>query len=173
MFRSSDGSAPFRAPRFGGTAPRVRFVPIFALTMSAVCLAGCRKEPIDPARAVLTLLDDVHHADEDPERARRVVASLPAASRHDLDERAKRASVILGRRVEAAELVADAFVITRFEPMRTKTDIRGDHAVVELFGANEAVEHGRVTCVREGDHWVVELPFSETTPRETTDRPRR
>jgi hypothetical protein len=145
---------------------------LFALALACASVAACRKESPDPARTVLSLVDDVRRADEDPERAKHVVASLPAATRRDLDERAKRASIILGRRVEPTELVADAFVVTRFDPVRTTTTIRNDRATVELFGANEAVEHARVTCILDGDHWAVELPFSETTSREATERPR-
>ncbi len=110
---------------------------------------------------VLAFIDDLRHVDEDVERARRVVAVLPASSRRDLEERARRASVVLGRRVEAPELIADAFVVLRFDPVRARSDIHGDHAVVELFGTNEATEHGRITCVRDGSRWSIEVPFSE------------
>jgi hypothetical protein len=138
---------------------------------AALALAGCRKDTDDPARTVVAFLDDLRRADEDLERARRVVAALPASTRRDLEERAGRASVVLGRRVEAPELIVDAFVVLRFEPVRTTSAVKGDRAVVELFGANEAVEHGRVTCVREGDRWAVEVPFSsDASGREPSER---
>ncbi len=141
------------------------------LTLAAVTI-GCRKEVDDPGRAVVGFLDDLRHADEDLERAKRALASLPEPSRRDLDERAKRASVVLGRRVEPSELLIDAFMVTRFEPLRTTSEVRGERAVVELFGANEAVEHGRVTCVREGERWAVEIPFSGVTSTGPADRPK-
>lgn len=150
--------------------PTLRLLTVLLLAVAALTL-GCRREVEDPGRAVMTFLDDLRHADEDLERAKRALAALPEASRRDLDERAKRASVVLGRRVEAAELLVDAFVVTRFDPVRTTSDVRGERAVVELYGANEAVEHGRVTCVREGDRWAVEIPFSgvaSSAPAERT-----
>ena len=136
-----------------------------SLALAAIALAGCRKEADDPARTVLAFLEDLRHADEDLERAKRVVAALPARSRRDLDERASRASVVLGRRVEPPELIVDAFVVVRFDPVRTASEVSGDRAVVELFGANEAVEHARVSCSREGDRWAVEVPFSTESAR--------
>ena len=131
---------------------------------TALAVIGCRKAVDDPTPGVLAFLADLRHADEDPERARRVISALPPPSRVELEERARRASVVLGRRVDAAELVADAVVVQRFEPTRATADVREDHAIVQLFGPNEAVEHGRVTCVREADSWRVELPLSDTTP---------
>ncbi len=142
--------------------PRLVLAYVLPLAVAATTL-GCRKEAEDPAHAVMTFLDDLHHADEDVVRAKAAVAALPEASRRDLEDRAKRASVVLGRRVEASELLADAFVVTRFEPVRTTSELRGERAVVELYGANEAVEHGRVTCVRERDRWAVEIPFAGFT----------
>ncbi len=153
------GWFPRPAEAASGFAVPSRHAPAFALA-AALALTGCRKEGDDPARTVLAFLEDLRRADEDLERAKRVVAALPAASRRDLDERANRASVVLGRRVEPPELIVDAFVVVRFEPVRTTSDVKGDRAVVELFGANEAVEHARVSCTREGDRWAVEVPFS-------------
>lgn len=145
-------------------------LPLSLVFAAAVACAGCRKEAEDPGRATLLFLEDLRHADEDLERAKRALAALPEATRKDLDERAKRASVVLGRRVEPTELVVDAFVVTRFEPLRTTSEVHGDRAVVELFGANEAVEHGRLTCVREGDRWAIEIPFSGTTSTAPAER---
>ena len=138
--------------------------PVFALAFAGVL--GCRAESPDPGRTVTDLLQDLRHADEDLVRARRALGALPASSRRDLDDRAKRASVILGRRVESVELIADAFIFARFEVVRTKTDLRGDRAVVEVFGANESLEHGKLNLVREGDRWAVEVPFSDATRHE-------
>jgi hypothetical protein len=149
----------------------VRSLLAFVAVLAALGASGCRKEADDPSRTVLAFLEDLRHADEDLDRAKRVVASLPAASRRELDDRANRASVVLGRRVEPPELIVDAFVVVRFEPVRTTSDVKGDRAVVELFGANEAVEHARVICAREGDHWVIEVPFSaDSSGREGTGR---
>ncbi len=152
--------------RFG---PRL---PWSLVAVAALATGACRKEVDDPGRAVVTFLEDLRHADEDLDRAKRALAALPEPSRRDLDERAKRASVVLGRRVEPAELLVDAFVVSRFEPVRTTSDVRGERAVVELFGANEAVEHARVTCVREGERWAVEIPFSGVASAAPAERPK-
>jgi hypothetical protein len=162
-------AAIFARPRSGYACVVLR--PASLAIAIALAAVGCRKEPDDPARTVVAFLEDLRHADEDLDRARRVVAALPAASRRDLEERAGRASVTLGRRVEAPELIVDAFVVLRFEPVRTRSEVKGDRAVVELFGANEAVEHARVTCAREGERWFVEVPFSsDALAREPPER---
>ena len=92
---------------------------------------------------------------EDPHAVREAYALLGPAARANLDERAQRATRVLGRRIEAHEMLAEGHFGLAFRPRAIASRAEGDHATVEVRG-NVATELALVACVKEGAAWRVE-----------------
>jgi len=112
------------------------------------CSAGARS----PEGAVRKLADASAAGDRDA-----VWGLLGPDTRRRLEEEAKRAAPVAGRRAIAPEeLIAVGWEPPRFRLTGIRLrEKRGDEAQVEVRGANGEVD--RVRCVRVGDRWAVEL----------------
>jgi hypothetical protein len=125
--------------------------------LSAVALlalvAGCRSSASSPANAVRALAEASREGDVE-----RVARLIGPKTRARLQEDARRAAVQAGRRaVPASDLLAVGWTPPRFDLERAKEISRsGDTAVVEVEGRHG--ERDRVTVVRDGPDWKVELP---------------
>jgi hypothetical protein len=112
-------------------------------------------------------LDKMEQSESDPRSIREAHALLGPAARANLEQRAERASRVLGRRVEPHEMLAEGHFGLRFRPRAMAAQVQGEHATVEVRGT-DASERALVQCIKEGGAaWKVEpeLPDVATLPR--------
>lgn len=91
-----------------------------------------------------------------PSQAKEAYALLGPAARANLQERASRASLAQGRRVEPWEMLAQGRFGLKFRPKAMRATVTGDTASVEIEGDDPTVDHATVRCAREGAVWRVE-----------------
>jgi hypothetical protein len=128
---------------------RALVVALALSTMVAGCSAGTRS----PEGAVRALGE----AAADGDRAA-VYRLLGPTTRARLEADAKHAAELSGRRSMKPE---EMLAVGWFPPRLRASDVReversGDRAVVEVIGKDG--ERERLTCVRDGGLWKVELP---------------
>lgn len=144
----------------------VAFAAVFGL---ALALAACTRAAPDatPDGAVRAWLDKMEESEEDPRAMRDAYALLGAATRANLEERARRTTQAQGRRVDPYEMLATGRFGLHFRPKTMKTTMVGDRATVEVFGDDPLVDHASVRCVHEAGGWRVEpdLPDIVTQPK--------
>lgn len=125
----------------------------------ALALAGCSRPAPDatPDGAVRVWLEKMEDSDEDPSAARDAYALLGPGARTNLAERAERASLAQGRRVDASEMLAEGRFGLKFRPKAmTVKALSATDATVEVTGADPREEHASIRCAREGAGWRVE-----------------
>ncbi len=120
--------------------------------------AGCTHEAPDatPEGAVKLFLDEMEQASDDPRRMHAAYALLGPAARANLQERAHRTTLRLGRQAEPWEMLAAGRFGLSFRPKTMHRSIVGDRASVEVFGASPQTERASVLCVHEAGGWRVE-----------------
>ncbi len=126
-----------------------------SLLIAALLVAGCSAGTRSPVGAVRALAEAA--VDGDRDAAWRLLGS---ATRKKLADHAKRTAELSGQReVPAKEMLAVGWFAPRFRvhDVREVSRTGGDHALVEVRGANEG-EVERIDCVREAGAWKVELP---------------
>jgi hypothetical protein len=103
---------------------------------------------------------------DDGRETRAAYQLMGPEARANLEERAKRASQVEGRRVEPYEMLAAGYFGLRFRPRKMKASLEGDGAVVEVLGSDPA-DRAEIRCVKEGALWRVEpaLPELQTLPK--------
>ena len=132
-----------------------RAVVLFvALTLAE----GCSRAPPDatPEGAVRLWIDRMEASSSDPRAMREVPQLLGPASRANLEERARHATLAQGRRFESWEMLAVGRFGLRFRPKAMKASVVGDRATVEVTGEDPNTERASVRCVKEGAAWRVE-----------------
>jgi hypothetical protein len=145
----------------------VRAAAAIVLAVLAVLVGCSRPQPeATPDGVVRLWLDKMEQSSDDPRAIREAYALLGPAARANLEERAQRASRVLGRRVEPYEMLAEGHFGLRFRPKAMAAQVQGDRATVEVRGS-AADERALVTCVKEGATWKVEpeLPDVATLPK--------
>jgi hypothetical protein len=100
-------------------------------------------------------------ADEDPRVVRQAYELLGPAARANLGERARRARLLQGRQIAPWEMLAFGRFGLFFRPKTMRAKVVGDHATVEVTGADAQVEHATVNCVRVATAWKVEPGFPD------------
>jgi hypothetical protein len=119
----------------------------------ALLLTACGAGARSPVGVVRTLAE----AAQAGERAE-VYQLLGPATRAKLDADARRAAALSGRRAVPPE---EMLAVGWFAPRFALDDVRelersGERATVEVRG--QKGERQRITCVRDGGQWRVELP---------------
>ena len=132
------------------------------LFLFAPLLLACTRSPPDssPEGAVRAWLDRMEASTEDPRATKDAYALLGPAARANLEERAKRTSLLIGRRVDAWEMLAEGRFGLHFRPKTIKTSIVGDRATVEVLG-HDPLERASVRCLHEPKGWRLELDLPE------------
>ena len=133
-----------------------RGVLLGAVAGVALLVAACSHPPPDstPDGVVRLFLDDVEGASTDPRMMVAAYDLLGPAARANLDERAKRASRLLGRQVKPEDMLVGFGL--GFRPKQWRRAVVGDHATVEVFGADPQNEHATLGCVKQGAVWRIE-----------------
>ncbi len=121
-------------------------------------LSACSRPAPDatPEGAVRLWLEKMEASTEDPRAARDAYQLLGPRTRHNLEERAERASRAQGRRFEAHEMIAPGRFGMRFRPHAMTARIDGDTANVDVVG-EAPEERATVPCVRVGAGWRIEV----------------
>ncbi len=134
------------------------------LIAAAWLIAGCSRKPPDatPDGVVRLWLEKMEASTGDPRAAREAYTLLGPATRHNLELRAQRASLIQGRRFEPYEMLAEGRFGLRFRPKSMRVAaISGDEAKVDVVGADTATERATVACAREKGVWRIEPDLPE------------
>lgn len=147
----------------------LRDVRTAILALVLVCV-GCSRAAHDetPEGVVRLFLDKMEVATDDEPATREVFGLLGPTARANLEERARRASLTEGRRVDPADMLAPGRFGLKFRPRAMKTSIVGDRATVEVMGG-EPGERASVRLVREGEAWRIEPEFPEVGVRTKRD----
>jgi hypothetical protein len=129
---------------------------------------GCTHAPPDatPEGAVREWLSHMEGSIDDSRETKAAYDLLGPSARANLEDRAKRASQVEGRRVEPYEMIAEGHFGLRFRPQKMKASLDGDGALVLVTGT-DPVERAEIRCVKEGSGWRVEpvLPEPQTLPK--------
>jgi hypothetical protein len=141
---------------------------VFAISVLA---AGCSRHAQDATAegALRTWLERMEESQDDPTQSREAYALLGPAARANLEDRARRASQVTGRRSDPFQMLAEGRFGLKFRPKTMRTTVVGDQATVEVVGADPINEHASVRCVREAGGWRVEpdLPTLSSLPQRT------
>jgi hypothetical protein len=125
-------------------------------------LPGCDRESPDarPERVVEEFVQRMQRVHGDGKAARAAYDLLWSQAKENLNERAKRASAVAGRKVTAEEMLAPSRFSLVFTPKSYRATIQGDWAVVTATGEVPDMQQRRIQCVRENGLWrvVLELP---------------
>lgn len=153
---------------------RKREHAVLGAALVVACMASCARDVGEesPERAVSQLVDRLQRVHGNPEAARAVYDLLWAEGRANLDERARRASAVMGRQVAPEEMIAPSRAWLAFRPQRYETQVRGQWAIVTVTGESPGTQRHEVRCVEEEGRWrvVVELPeVSPIQKRETAE----
>lgn len=139
------------------------------MVLAVALLGGCTRTAPDatPEGAVHVWLDRMEESSEDQRAARDAYALLGPTARANLEERAVRASRVLGRQVAPQEMLAEGRFGLRFRPKSMTSTIQGSDAIVSVLGSSPETEHATVRCHLENGGWRVEpsLPEQSTLPR--------
>ncbi len=124
----------------------------------ASALAGCSRPPPDasPDGAVRVFLDDMEAAESDARETRHAYDLLGPVARANLEERARRTSLLQGRQVPPWDMLAAGRFGVAFRPKTMRSKIVGDRASVEVLGADPQNERATVSCIREVGGWRIE-----------------
>jgi hypothetical protein len=124
-------------------------------------LFGCSHPPPDatPEGVVRLFLDEMEAADDDSRAVRQAYDLLGPTARANLTERARRARLLQGRQFAPWDMLASGRFGLRFRPKVMRAKVVGDHATVDVTGADSQVEHATVDCVQVGPAWKVEPGF--------------
>jgi hypothetical protein len=128
------------------------------IVASALALvSGCSRAAPDatPDGALRELLDRMEVAIEDPRAMNEAYDLLGKNAKQNLEERAQRASLVQGKRVNPRDMLATGHFGLRFRPKGMTVRIEGDLATVAVTGSDPQ-ERAEVVCVREGGSWKVE-----------------
>jgi hypothetical protein len=125
--------------------------------LAIASLAACSRPAPDstPEGAVRAWLDKMESQPEDPRAARDALQLLGPSARANLEQRADRASRIMGRRVDPYEMLAEGRFGLKFRPKTMTSRIDGEKATVDIVGSDPA-EHAVITCAHEPAGWRVE-----------------
>ncbi len=137
--------------------------------LAAALALGCSHPAPDatPEGALRTWLEKMEESLDDPTTTRDAYELLGPAARANLEERARRASQVRGRRAEPYEMLAAGRFGLRFRPKSMQASVVGDQATVEVIGADPASERATVRCVREPAGWRVEPEMPAVGPLPT------
>jgi hypothetical protein len=149
------------------------------MLLALVAIPACSRPAPDatPEGAVRLWLERMEAQPEDPRAAREAYALLGPAARANLEQRAERASLGMGRRVEPQEMLAEGRFGLKFRPKSMTSHITGERATVDVMGSDPA-EHAIVVCAHEaaqepgGWGWRVEpeLPALVALPLQPSPR---
>jgi hypothetical protein len=120
-------------------------------------MSGCSRAAPDatPDGALRELLDRMEVAIEDPRAMNEAYDLLGKNAKQNLEERAQRASLVQGKRVNPRDMLATGHFGLRFRPKGMTVRIEGDLATVAVTGSDPQ-ERAEVVCVRVGGSWKVE-----------------
>jgi hypothetical protein len=125
-----------------------------------VALGGCEAEAVDgaPDRVVSEFIERMQRVHGDSKAAHQAYELLWSDARHNLAERARRASAVAGREIAPEDMLAPSRFSLAFKPKKVTAREDGDWAEVTVSGAD--AEQRVIKCVREDSHWrvVLELP---------------
>ncbi len=140
----------------------LRKSPMFRYAAAALLLVSCSRKPPDatPEGALRQWLELMEESVESPSSRKAAYALLGPKARSNLKERATRTSVVIGRRIEPYEALAQGWFSLRFRHRTMRAELVGDTANVFVEGYGDG-EHATVTCVRELGHWRVEPVLPE------------
>ncbi|HQY61781.1 MAG: hypothetical protein IPF92_31065 [Myxococcales bacterium] len=123
----------------------------------ALAALGCSRAAPDatPDGALRLFLERMEVATDDPRAMSEAYELLGKNAKHNLDERAARASLVEGKRVSPREMLAMGRFGLRFRPKNMTARVEGDSAVVSVTGSDPQ-ERADIACVREGAAWRIE-----------------
>lgn len=128
----------------------------FAAGLALMLVACTRTTPDSTPDGVLRLfLERMEVATDDPRAMAEAYDLLGKTSKKNLDERAERASLVVGKRVNPREMLATGRFGLRFRPKGMTVRVDGDLAVVAVTGSDPQ-ERAEIVCAREGAVWRVE-----------------
>lgn len=123
--------------------------------------AGCQKPPDrTPEGALREWVETMDRAAEDPRKRKEAYGLLASRARANLTERARRASILQGHRIEPYEMLDEGRFVLRFRPRTYRENTRGDLSTVQVKGYGEG-EVASVQTVLEGGAWRVDIPLPE------------
>ena len=130
---------------------------VVALALSAFSALGCSRAAPDatPDGALRLFLERMEVATDDPRAMAEAYDLLGKNAKHNLEERAARASLVQGKAVSPREMLAMGRFGLRFRPKAMTVRVEGDSAVVSVTGS-DAQERADIPCVREGAAWRIE-----------------
>jgi hypothetical protein len=132
----------------------------------ALLAVGCSRAAPDatPDGALRFWLERMEESVDDPSAGRDAYALLGPAARANLEERARHAGQVQGRRAEPYEMLAEGRFGLRFRPKSMTANVVGDQATVDVVGADPRAEHASVRCVHEAAGWRVEPELPPVSP---------
>jgi hypothetical protein len=150
-----------------------RFCTLTAGLLAISALSACQRKPPDitPEGAVRELLDRMDRIETDATEARAVYELLSSPTKHNLIERARRASTTSGREIPPQDMLAPGRFSLRFEPRKMHTRVADDRAVVDVTGIDPETDRAEVPCVLEDGRWRIEIPLPALTPVEKRPEP--
>jgi hypothetical protein len=135
-----------------------------------VCLACAQHaEEGSPERAVQEFIDRMQRVHGDTQKSKAAYDLLAAEARHELEERAERASAAIGRVVKPEEMLAPSRFYLSFQPRSWSSRTGPGWAVVTVEG--ESKEKREVRCLEENGEWKVVLDLPDLPPVERRDLP--
>jgi hypothetical protein len=145
------------------TSRRPSSLLALALALVGLVQVACEAEANDstPERVVQEFMDRMQRVHGDSHAARLAYELLWADARHNLAERAKRASAVAGREIAPEEMIAPSHFSLAYRPKKLTARTDGDWAEVTVLGESNEAAPRAVKCVREDGHWrvVLELPL--------------
>jgi hypothetical protein len=147
-----------------------------AVLASALWLA-CREPPPNatPEGAVRELARELAELDGDTGSGERAFVLLSEETRKNLELRAERYSAASGKHIPPHRMLAPASFNQRFEAERYESEIRGNQALVKVYGVLED-DFAAIPCVLEDGLWRVHVelpPLPPVVVRPRDEAPRK
>jgi hypothetical protein len=131
----------------------------------ALAIASCSRAAPDstPDGALRLFLEKMEASNDNARAIREAYALLGPDARKSLEERARRAGQLQGKRVEPYQMLAEGRFGLRFRPKTMKPNVAGDRATIDVVG-DDPKERATVRCVHEAAGWRVEPDLPEPPP---------
>ena len=144
--------------------PYIRRRRLF-LGLGAWMLTACEDddETRVPAEVVREFVELLHIYDGRPEDAQAIFNLLSERARANLTARAERYGAASGKKITAPAMIVPGWLTLRFVPQAYAAQVVGRYALVEVSGVRPT-DRAQIPCIREEDHWRVDLALPELPP---------